>query len=53
LLPLAEKLSARVSAELEGSAPPPFTAKEEERILGVKETIQEYRGHVPTIDWEA
>ncbi len=53
LLPIAEKLSARVTAEVEGISPPRFTRKEEERILGVRETIQEYGGHIPTIDWEA
>ena len=49
LLPIAEKLSARVTAEIEGIPPPTFTLKEEERILGIRETMQEYGGLVPKI----
>jgi hypothetical protein len=52
LLPIAEKLSARVTAEIERTAPPKFTAKEEERILGVRKTMQEYSGQVPKMAWE-
>jgi hypothetical protein len=52
LLPIAEKLSTRVTAEIEGTTPPPFTPQEEQRILGVRETMQQYRNHIPKILWE-
>jgi len=52
LLPIAEKCLARISAGIEGTPPPaPFTKKEQDRILGVRETIQEYDGEVPEILW--
>ncbi len=53
LLPIAEKLSARVTAEVEKTSPPRFTRKEEDRILGIRETMQEYSGQVPKIIWGA
>jgi hypothetical protein len=52
LLPIAEKLLARVYAEIERTpGPAPFTKKEQDRILGVREMIQEYDGKVPKILW--
>ncbi len=51
LLPIAEKLLARVTAEIEGTPSPSFTKKEQDRIIGVREMIQEYHGEVPTILW--
>ena len=49
VLPIAEKLSARVDAELNAEPLPPFSPKEQERLLGVQETMQENGGQVPTI----
>ncbi len=53
VLSIAEKLSARVDAEIDGKVPLAFTAKEKERLLGVGETMQEHGGQVPKILWEA
>jgi len=52
LLPIAEKLLARIYAGIDGTPPPaPFTKKDQDRLLGVRETIQEYNGEVPEILW--
>ncbi len=53
VLPIAEKLSARIDAELNVEPLPQLSLKEQERLLGVQETMQEYNGHVPKILWEA
>lgn len=53
VLPIAEKLSEGVGAELNVEPLPPFSPKEQERLLGVRETMREYGGQVPTILWDA
>ena len=52
VLSIAEKLSARVDAELNAEPLPPFSPKEQERLLGVQEIMQEYGGQVPVIRWD-
>lgn len=52
VLPIAEKLAARVDAELNAEPLPPLSPKEQERLLGVQETMQKYGGQVPTIRWD-
>jgi hypothetical protein len=49
VLPLAEKLSARVDAEVDARKAPQLSPKERERLLGVREIMQEYSGQVPKI----
>jgi hypothetical protein len=53
VLPIAEKLSARVDAELDAREAPQLSPKEQERMRGVQETMGEYGGQVPNILWDA
>lgn len=53
VLPIAEKLSARVDAELNAEPLPQLSLKERERLQGIQETMQEHGGQVPTVQWEA